>query len=216
MASTSVRLPALPPGVKRRQAALRKGDTTELALLASLERLLDERPLTDIGIDEIAAGAGVSRATFYSYFPSKTAALTVCAHRFIELIAEDAAAFAEAVHARADGDRIKDAARPMMVQARDHFPVLRAVIEAAHQEEEPRALWSAWIESMALDVIEPDADADPIAPDIARALLWSTERVAYEMLLRSRTDEQVEAFLEVAWTIWSATLNALEERHKKR
>ena len=53
----------------------RKGDLKEQAILATCERLLGEKPLGEIGVDELAAGAGISRPSFYFYFESKNAVL---------------------------------------------------------------------------------------------------------------------------------------------
>jgi len=58
-----------------RRGSRPSGDDRELAILATAERLLAERPLSDISIDELARGAGISRPTFYFYFSSKEAVL---------------------------------------------------------------------------------------------------------------------------------------------
>ncbi len=41
------------------------GDDRERAILETFERLLEQRPLHAIAIDDIARGAGISRPTFY-------------------------------------------------------------------------------------------------------------------------------------------------------
>lgn len=51
------------------------GDDRQRAILATAERLLAERPLADFSVDDLAKGAGISRPTFYFYFPSKNAVL---------------------------------------------------------------------------------------------------------------------------------------------
>ncbi len=51
------------------------GDDREQAILATAERLLQERPLADFSVDDLAKGAGISRPTFYFYFRSKNAVL---------------------------------------------------------------------------------------------------------------------------------------------
>ena len=43
--------------------------------MATAERLLQERPLADFSVDDLAKGAGISRPTFYFYFQSKNAVL---------------------------------------------------------------------------------------------------------------------------------------------
>lgn len=52
-----------------------KGDRKQEALLDTAERLLATKSLAEIGIEELAAGAGISRSSFYFYFESKQAML---------------------------------------------------------------------------------------------------------------------------------------------
>ncbi len=58
-----------------RRASHHSGDDREQAILATAERLLQERPLADFSVDDLAKGAGISRPTFYFYFRSKNAVL---------------------------------------------------------------------------------------------------------------------------------------------
>lgn len=58
-----------------RRSSRLAGDDREHAILATAERLLEERPLADFSVDDLAKGAGISRPTFYFYFPSKNAVL---------------------------------------------------------------------------------------------------------------------------------------------
>lgn len=66
-----------------RRSARPSGDDRELAILTTAERLLQERPLADISVDDLAKGAGLSRPTFYFYFPSKDAVLFTLFERVI-------------------------------------------------------------------------------------------------------------------------------------
>ncbi|WIM94023.1 TetR/AcrR family transcriptional regulator [Actinoplanes oblitus] len=50
-----------------------KGDLRERAILETARELLSGKPLADITIDELAAGARISRSSFYFYFESKLA-----------------------------------------------------------------------------------------------------------------------------------------------
>jgi AcrR family transcriptional regulator len=52
-----------------------RGDLRERAILDTALRLLDHKPLAEITIDELAAGADISRSSFYFYFDSKLAVL---------------------------------------------------------------------------------------------------------------------------------------------
>ncbi|OBG25471.1 TetR/AcrR family transcriptional regulator [Mycobacterium sp. E3198] len=58
-----------------RRSSHYSGDDREQAILATAERLLQERPLADFSVDDLAKGAGISRPTFYFYFQSKNAVL---------------------------------------------------------------------------------------------------------------------------------------------
>src|ERR1700740_3268269 len=66
-----------------RRSARPSGDDRELAILTTAERLLQQRPLADISVDDLAKGAGLSRPTFYFYFPSKDAVLLTLFERVI-------------------------------------------------------------------------------------------------------------------------------------
>src|SRR5262245_35097547 len=71
------------------------GDDRRQALLATAERLLDKRSLADVSIDDLARGAGISRPTFYFYFPSKDAVLLTLLDRVIEQAARATAGVLE-------------------------------------------------------------------------------------------------------------------------
>ena len=61
--------------LRGRRATRPSGDDREQAILATAERLLEERAFASISVDDLAKGAGLSRPTFYFYFPSKEAVL---------------------------------------------------------------------------------------------------------------------------------------------
>ena len=60
------------------------GDDREHAILVTAERLLEERALHEISVDDLARGAGISRPTFYFYFSSKEAVLLTLLDRMVE------------------------------------------------------------------------------------------------------------------------------------
>ncbi|MDT5012528.1 MAG: TetR/AcrR family transcriptional regulator, ethionamide resistance regulator [Mycobacterium sp.] len=72
---------AVPRG---RRSSRPSGDDREAAILRTAERLLGERPLTDISVDDLAKGAGISRPTFYFYFPSRDAVVLTLLDRVIK------------------------------------------------------------------------------------------------------------------------------------
>src|SRR5882757_2697475 len=67
----------------RRAARRSPGDNRELAILATAERLLAERPLQEISIDDLTRPLGISRPAFYFYFPSKDAVLLALLDRVV-------------------------------------------------------------------------------------------------------------------------------------
>src|SRR5262245_44972565 len=81
-AMTAVR--AAMPTSRGRRTSRPSGDDRQHAILATAEQLLAERDFADISIDDLARGAGISRPTFYFYFPSKNAVLLTLLDRVIE------------------------------------------------------------------------------------------------------------------------------------
>lgn len=65
--------PAATGGARRRGP--RKGDARERAILDHAAVLFGTTALSSITTDDLAAGAGLSRSSFYFYFPSKHAVL---------------------------------------------------------------------------------------------------------------------------------------------
>lgn len=55
----------------------------ERAILATAQRLIEQRPLADISVDDLAKGAGICRPTFYFYFASKDAVLLTLLEQMI-------------------------------------------------------------------------------------------------------------------------------------
>ena len=64
-----------PRSTSRRRTARSKGDEREEQILSATRELLTRRPMGEVIIDEIASAAGISRTSFYFYFPSKQAVL---------------------------------------------------------------------------------------------------------------------------------------------
>src|SRR6476620_7621514 len=78
--ASSTATPATRP-TRGRRAPRVTGDERERAILETFERLLGERPLHEISVDDLARGAGISRPTFYFYFASKQAVLLTLVDR---------------------------------------------------------------------------------------------------------------------------------------
>jgi TetR/AcrR family transcriptional regulator, ethionamide resistance regulator len=180
----------------------RKGDLKEEAILATCERLLGEKPLGEIGVDELAAGAGISRPTFYFYFESKTAVLRALVERLADQMHADAASFL----ARSDEDPELTISRSIGAAAqqwRDHGPVLRAAVEAWGTVPELQAFWERIIGrfvDQAAARIAQEGVAE--AQSLAKALIWMNERCFYTSSLGAGpalADDELVPTLTAVW-----------------
>src|SRR3954471_6949762 len=179
-------LPTSEAAPRGRRAARASGDDRERAILTTAERLLEERPLSEISVEDLARGAGISRPTFYFYFPSKDAVLLTLVDR---MVAAGAASREEGLTKLAGEPR---AGWRMALQASfEAFGSRRAVILAAAElrttNAEARELWSRVMEGWVVDVtavIESErargvAPAGLPARELAIALLQMNERAQY-------------------------------------
>src|SRR3954462_3594698 len=169
-----------------RRATRPSGDDRELAILTTAERLLGEKPLSAISVDDLARGAGISRPTFYFYFASKDAVLLTLLDR---VVAEaDTASLAAFDTAPADHrEAWRRAITAYYETFRAHRPLTLAWAEARSTNAEVRELWArgfeGWVELSAA-AIEAErqrgaASPGPPARDLAVALNSMNERVLY-------------------------------------
>jgi AcrR family transcriptional regulator len=162
------------------------GDDRELAILTTAERLLSEKPLGAISVDDLARGAGISRPTFYFYFPSKDAVLLTLLDRVVaEADASSRAAFD--VPAASPREGWGRAIGAYYETFRAHRPLTLAWAEARYTNTEIRELWArvfdAWVQLCAAAIqAERDRGAAPAgrsAHDLAVVLTSMNERVLY-------------------------------------
>jgi TetR/AcrR family transcriptional regulator, ethionamide resistance regulator len=174
------------PAPRGRRAARPSGDDRELAILATAERLLAEKPPSAISVDDLARGAGISRPTFYFYFASKDAVLLTLLDRVVdEADAASRAAFDSAPADHREGWR--RAITAYYETFRAHRALTLAWAEARSTNAEVRALWARvferWVDLSAA-AIEAErargaAPAGVPARDLAVALTSMNERVLY-------------------------------------
>jgi TetR/AcrR family transcriptional regulator, ethionamide resistance regulator len=188
--STPGTMPAMTTArlARGRRQSRPSGDDRQLAILTTAERLLAERDFADISIDDLARGAGISRPTFYFYFPSKVAVLLTLLDRVVQ----------EAE--RATGDVLRRLAEDPRARWRQaiarfyetfdrHRAVALACARVQHANPEVRALWSAVMEGWvtrtqsAIQAERRRGAAPPGLParDLAIALNAMNERVFYGM-----------------------------------
>lgn len=158
-----------------RRAARPSGDDRELAILETAERLLDGRSLSEISVDDLARGAGISRPTFYFYFASKDAVLLTLLER---VITEADGALQQLISERpADHHEIWRHGINVFFQTFGaHRAVCAATVAAKSANSEARELWARsmqrWIDHIA-GVIEAER-VSGAAPVTVPALELST------------------------------------------
>jgi len=174
------------PTARGRRAARPSGDDRETAILATAERLLAEKPLSAVSVDDLARGAGISRPTFYFYFASKDAVLLSLLDR---VVAEADAATREAFGRPTSGPREgwRRAITAYFETFRTHRGLTLAWAEARSSNGEIRDLWAGVVETWVqrcTAAIEAErargaAPDGPAARDLAVVLTSTNERVLY-------------------------------------
>ncbi|MEZ0165831.1 TetR/AcrR family transcriptional regulator [Kineococcus sp. LSe6-4] len=196
-----------------RRTSRPRGDERERAILDTAERLLGERSYADVSVDDLARGAGLSRPTFYFYFPSKEAVLLALLDR---VVAEARARRDEAVTAPAPGveDRWRHVIGAIAQPFRSHLAVTLAAAEARATSAAVREVWNGVMERFVAETaaeIEAErarghAPDGPPARDLAVALNWMNERVLHSAFAGERPGLAADDAVEVLLTVWLRTI----------
>ena len=202
-----------PRPARGRRATRPSGDDRELAILSTLERLLEDRPFSDISVDDLAKGAGISRPTFYFYFPSKDAVLLTLFERIIVEADEGFEGRAEeyaAEPARAWREGIYTFFEPL----RAHVAVVLAGVSATSSNAEIGELWSTfmqkWIDRTAMLITtERASGAAPHtvpAHDLATALNLMNERAMFASYSAQKPSIAADTALDTLVHIWVTSI----------
>ncbi len=192
-----------------RRAPRATGDEREQAILESFERLLEERGLHAISIDDIARGAGISRPTFYFYFASKEAVLLSL---FERMIAEARANQGDALEqVSADpASAVRAAIAAHYATFRAHRAVTLAGADASATSPEVREVWAGvmerWVTEVAAGIEAERArgaapDGLP-ARDLATALVSMNERVLYATFAGNAPAIGEDSVVDVLLGVW--------------
>jgi TetR/AcrR family transcriptional regulator, ethionamide resistance regulator len=208
---TSHATSAAPP--RGRRPARVSGEERESAILATAERLLEDRSPQQISVDDLARGAGISRPSFYFYFPSKEAVFLALIDRLVEEADAGRAQLLERL-AEDPARRWREGLEATFVVFGAHRAVALAGAEIRAVSAEARELWSGVMENWVADVataIEAER-ARGAAPDgvpareLATALVSMNERVLYASFTGEAPSLEEGRVLEVLLAIW---LNAI-------
>lgn len=202
--------PAAAPKGRGRRGTRASGDDRERAILETAERLLEERSLSEISVDDLAKGAGISRPTFYFYFPSKDAVVLTIIDR---LVAAAAGSREEALRMLSGGDPragLRQGLADLYAAFRSRRAVVLAAAELRTTNEEARALWAEVMEGWVADVtavieVERARGAAPPgepARDLAIALVQMNERVQYATFAGESPSLEDDRVLDVLVDIW--------------
>ncbi len=199
--------------VHGRRAVRPSGDDREQAILATAERLLQERSFAHISVDDLARGAGLSRPTFYFYFRSKEAVLLSLLEPLIERADSE---FDGAVQRLpTDPRRIwRNGIKAFFIAFDSHRAVARAGTEALASSPEIRAVWSnfmqRWIDQTAVMIsAERARGAAPEtipAADLATSLNQMNERIMMATLSAEQPAVVKDRVVDTLAHIWVSSI----------
>ncbi|MCV7382306.1 TetR/AcrR family transcriptional regulator [Mycolicibacter longobardus] len=215
--STPCKLPTVPQPVPTRTRSRRStrpsGDDREQAILATAERLLEQRPLTEISVDDLAKGAGISRPTFYFYFKSKDAVLLSLLEPLIAAVDSE---FVGAVQRLpTDPRRVwRSGIKAFFIAFSSHRAIAKAGTEALATSPEFRAMWNGfmqrWIEqTAALISAERERGAAPHtidALDLATSLNQMNERTMMAALVAEEPSIPHDRVVDTLAHVWVSSI----------
>ncbi|BBW99793.1 TetR family transcriptional regulator [Mycolicibacterium moriokaense] len=197
-----------------RRSTRPSGDDREQAILATLERLLEDRPLAEISVDDLAKGAGLSRPTFYFYFPSKDAVLLTLMSRIIDEADRNADEAMGGMDPSVDPAGVWQAINALFRTFGSHRAVTLAGAAARPTNEQMRALWSRfmqkWIdhttESIEAERARGAAPETIAAKDLATSLNLMNERTMFAAFAAEQPSVATEQLVDTLAHIWVTSI----------
>ena len=192
----------------------RSPEVAEREIVDAAESLLRERPFRELTVDEVMRGTGLSRPSFYVYFRDRhQLVLKVVEHLGGELFTMSDRWI------RGSGEPLvlaREALEGIVSVFAEHGPVMRALADAATDDTNVEAAYSAVIQGF-IDVVSghiaSEIEAGRILPlnpvPTATALVWMTERYLVLSLGREPMTPSDVVF-DALWTIWTRTLYGAE------
>ncbi|MGN6373352.1 MAG: TetR/AcrR family transcriptional regulator [Solirubrobacteraceae bacterium] len=196
-----------------RRAARMSSDEREAAILQTAERLLQERSLADISVDDLAGGAGISRPAFYFYFPSKDAVVLTLVDRLVEGAneAKDGALDRFAAHPASGWRQVIQIFFDVLGA---HRAVIRAAAELSPTNGEARELRTqitmGWVQAVTerIDEERKRGAAKPGLParDLATALVQMNERAMLAVFAEESPAVSEDKLVDVLCEIWLSAI----------
>jgi TetR/AcrR family transcriptional regulator, ethionamide resistance regulator len=186
--------------------------TSELRerVLAALRQLLDERRFASLSVADVIAAAGVSRASFYFYFPSLQAVLAELVRRAVAQGREAARPWTEGRVDPVEGLRAGVAAGAALWQ--ENAGVLKAIVESWGSDDQLRELWLTQMETFTAAAVAR-IEADPATKLhglevrlVAASLTWTGERLYYLAALGVPPFDDRDTLVDTLTRMWVSAL----------
>jgi TetR/AcrR family transcriptional regulator, ethionamide resistance regulator len=180
--------------------------------LTTAEQLLEHRQLGDISVDDLAKGAGISRPTFYFYYPSKDAVLLTLFERVI--VEADSALEGMVANPPADLKALWRIGINVFVETFGSHRAVSLAADSARTNSDMRKLWSRFMEKWVghiATVIETERarGAAPVtlpADELSAALNLLNEKLMLSSFADDRPSVPKERLLETLVHIWVSSI----------
>ncbi|MGW7680921.1 TetR/AcrR family transcriptional regulator [Kribbella sp. NPDC054772] len=196
----------------RRSAAAPASAELRERILSGTRELLRDHRFDALSVADILTAAGVSRASFYFYFPSKQAVLADLVRDAVTQGQRAARPWIDREQDPVDALRsgVADGARLWL----DNAGVLMAIVESWGSDEGLRELW---LEQMNLftDAATARIESDPQARErlgstearaVAASLTWMGERLYYLAAAKVPPFDDEEVLIDTLTTAWTSIL----------
>lgn len=191
--------------LSRRDASAAVRSQTRAKILGAVRTLgAQGRPFAELSVVDIAAGAGVSRPTFYSYFRDKRELVLTLGRELEQDVRRVTGPWL-----RHEDDDLRAVLKGMLACLRVHQAALAALVEAAAYDTEVAAFWRALNEAFLVNTADRmmrtgDTLTRADAEARAFAITWMTERSFAEHLSAPRVEE--DALLDALELLWQTAL----------
>jgi TetR/AcrR family transcriptional regulator, ethionamide resistance regulator len=200
---------AVSVAVQRQKRRQERAETRQ-QIVDAAQAFLRERSFREMSVEAVMAQTGHTRTVFYRHFDDIPALI-------LALIAEVGAELVEVGEKWAQTERVgPDEARERLALFVDFYvrngPLVHAVTEAAHHDEEVEQAYSGMVEgfvaltAQAIEARVNTGELQPLdSPEIARALVRMLNGYLNDSLGQEPFTDR-DRVLDTVWTIWTRTL----------
>lgn len=200
----------MPSVTRRRPPDPARRASVEAQILAATERLLqDGASFTDLGVQRIAAEAGVARSTFYTHFADKSQLLMRLANT-MQTTAFDLVVSWQPTGQPDDAQRLIEIFREVVKLYRQYAEVLKAVNEVSSYDATVRQFWNSRLDrflNRTVGVLAAEQDAGHTRADVdrviaARLVVLGGDRFLVHHVTTDDGSGDEAAAREIALTWW--------------